>query len=86
VRIIDRFGIILKIFSERAKTKLAKMQLQLAWINYIKARIVRGGGGTFGGLHSLFHKSFDTQNLIEMEVVSGRQGGTSAAIGGSGET
>lgn len=39
--VIDRFGIILKIFSERAKTKQAKLQLELAFLKYIKSRLTR---------------------------------------------
>jgi hypothetical protein len=54
ISVIDRFGIILRIFSERAKTPQSKLQLQLAWLKYIKARLVRGSSGTMGGLSSLF--------------------------------
>lgn len=54
VSVIDRFGIILRIFSERAKTPQSKLQLELAWLKYIRARLVRNSSGTMGGLMSLF--------------------------------
>lgn len=38
----DRFQVVLKIFKERARTREAKLQVQLAEIPYMKARLVEG--------------------------------------------
>lgn len=57
-KVIDRTGLILEIFSQRAKTSYAKTQVELAQLEYIYPRLVgmwthlerqRGGTGTRGG-------------------------------------
>ena len=56
--VFDRFGIVLKIFKERAHTREAKVQVELAEIPYLRSRLVeeeegfdqqRGGIGKMGG-------------------------------------
>lgn len=56
--VFDRFGIVLRIFKERAKTREAKVQVELAEVPYLKARIAeddrrfdqqRGGVSKMGG-------------------------------------
>ncbi|MBC2885119.1 GTPase HflX [Ochrobactrum sp. CM-21-5] len=58
VKVIDRTGLILEIFGERARTKEGSLQVELAHLNYQKGRLVRswthlerqrGGGGFLGG-------------------------------------
>ncbi len=58
VKVIDRTGLILEIFGERAQTKEGKIQVDLAMLEYQKSRLVRswthlerqrGGGGFMGG-------------------------------------
>lgn len=58
VKVIDRTGIILEIFGERAATKEGRIQVDLAMLEYQKSRLVRswthlerqrGGGGFMGG-------------------------------------
>lgn len=58
VKVIDRTGIILEIFGERAQTKEGRIQVDLAMLEYQKSRLVRswthlerqrGGGGFMGG-------------------------------------
>ena len=61
VDLFDRFGIVLRIFKERAHTKEAKVQVELAEIPYLKMRFFeqleeeggfshqRGGTGKMGG-------------------------------------
>ncbi len=58
VKVIDRTGLILEIFGERAQTKEGKIQVDLAMLQYQKSRLVkswthlerqRGGGGFMGG-------------------------------------
>jgi GTP-binding protein HflX len=57
-KVIDRTGIILEIFGDRARTKEGQLQVELAALNYQKSRLVRswthlerqrGGFGFFGG-------------------------------------
>lgn len=57
VKVYDRFGVVLQIFKERAKTAEAKIQVELAELPYIRSRLVhrgsfdqqRGGTHTIGG-------------------------------------
>jgi GTPase len=58
IKVIDRTGLILEIFGERAKTREGVLQVELAHLNYQKGRLVRswthlerqrGGGGFMGG-------------------------------------
>ncbi len=58
VKVLDRTGLILEIFSTRARTKEARLQVSLAQEVYQKTRLVRswthlerqrGGGGFLGG-------------------------------------
>lgn len=57
-KVIDRTGLILEIFGERAQTKEGRAQVQLAALNYQRSRLVRswthlerqrGGAGFTGG-------------------------------------
>ena len=57
-KVMDRTGLILEIFSQRARTSYAKTQVELAQLEYIYPRLVgmwthlerqRGGTGTRGG-------------------------------------
>lgn len=58
VKVIDRTGLILEIFGERAQTKEGKIQVELAALEYQRSRLVRswthlerqrGGAGFMGG-------------------------------------
>ncbi len=58
VKVIDRTGLILEIFGERAATREGVLQVELAHLTYQKGRLVRawthlerqrGGGGFLGG-------------------------------------
>ncbi|MEQ9448172.1 MAG: GTPase HflX, partial [Rhodospirillaceae bacterium] len=40
-KVIDRTGLILEIFGERAQTREGQMQVELAHLNYQKSRLVR---------------------------------------------
>ena len=57
-KVIDRTGLILEIFGERARTKEGKLQVELAALSYQRSRLVRswthlerqrGGHGFMGG-------------------------------------
>ena len=58
VKVIDRTGLILEIFGERARTKEGMLQVELAHLSYQRSRLVRswthlerqrGGAGFMGG-------------------------------------
>lgn len=58
VKVLDRTGLILEIFGERARTKEGRLQVELAHLEYQKSRLVRtwthlerqrGGFGFMGG-------------------------------------
>ena len=40
-KVLDRTGLILEIFGERARTKEGALQVELAHLNYQKGRLVR---------------------------------------------
>ena len=57
-KVIDRTGLILEIFADRARTKEGRLQVELAQLTYQRSRLVRswthlerqrGGVGTVGG-------------------------------------
>ena len=57
-KVIDRTGLILEIFGERAQTREGRLQVELAALGYQRSRLVRswthlerqrGGGGFMGG-------------------------------------
>lgn len=39
IRVVDRFGIILQIFALRAKTRVAQIQIELAWLKYARSLV-----------------------------------------------
>src|SRR5690606_27433856 len=54
VKILDRFNIILSIFSQRAQSKASQLQIELAYLKYVKTRLARGGHVSFGSLYKEF--------------------------------
>lgn len=84
----------MNIFAERAKTKASKLQIELAYLKYVKSRLSRGGHMDFGSISSRF-KNVRTYFQIfndfseftpDFEIVSGKQSAKKGAVGGSGET
>lgn len=74
VKVIDRTGLILEIFGERAQTKEGSLQVELAALNYQKSRLVRswthlerqrGGLGFIGG-------PGETQLEMDRRIISDR--------------
>lgn len=59
MKVFDRFGVVLQIFKERAKTAEAKIQVELAELPYIRSRLAHGGedGSSYdqqrGGMHAI---------------------------------
>jgi GTP-binding protein HflX len=73
-KVIDRTGLILEIFGERARTKEGQLQVELAALNYQKSRLVRswthlerqrGGFGFLGG-------PGESQLEIDRRLIAGR--------------
>ncbi|KAL3700333.1 hypothetical protein R1sor_018355 [Riccia sorocarpa] len=75
--VLDRVGLIIEIFGAHAQSKAAKLQVELASLNYYRSRLVRARGK--GGARLGFGAGG------EAEVVSAR-GRATGAIGGAGET
>src|SRR5690606_6703299 len=57
-KVLDRTGLILEIFGDRARTREGRLQVELAHLNYQRSRLVRswthlerqrGGFGFLGG-------------------------------------
>lgn len=73
-KVIDRTGLILEIFGERAQTKEGRLQVELAALDYQRSRLVRswthlerqrGGAGFMGG-------PGETQIEIDRRLISER--------------
>ena len=76
IKVIDRTGIILEIFSKRAKSKEGKLQVELADLIYRKSRLVRAwthlerqrGGTTFIGGPGELQIELD-RRLIQKKII-----------------
>ncbi len=76
VKVTDRTGIIIEIFSKRALTKESKLQVELAELNYRKSRLVRAwthlerqrGGTTFIGGPGELQIELD-KRLIKSKII-----------------
>ena len=88
IKVIDRFGIILMIFAQRAKSSLSRLQIELAWLDYARTNLTRGPGPTFGQVGKLFSGEIKMNETKQVEIVSAKQRGTSGkgGIQGAGET
>lgn len=86
---IDRFGLILLIFAERAKTRIAQLQIELAWLKYSRSHLKRQGNTftTLRGMLSAQSLVFGS-DMAQMEVVSAKGSGHAGrgSISGGGET
>lgn len=68
-RVLSRTGLILEIFSQRARTHEGKLQVELAQLHHASTRLVRGWS-----------------HLDRQRGGSGKGQGSSAGLGGAGET
>lgn len=78
--VIDRTGLILKIFDQRAQTKEARLQVDLAQLEYALPRLTRmwthlsrqstGGGG--GGAGRAFRDAGETQIQLDRRMIRGQ--------------
>lgn len=82
-KVIDRTGLILEIFGERAKTREGALQVELAHLEYQRSRLVRswthlerqrGGFGFLGG-------PGETQIEADRRLIGGRIARLRAALG-----
>lgn len=58
IKVLDRFNVILSIFALRAKSKVSQLQIELAYLKYVKSRLNRGGHASFGNLYKDFQGDF----------------------------
>jgi GTP-binding protein HflX len=86
IQIFDRFNIILSIFAQRAHSEMSQLQIELAYLKYIKSRLARGGHANYEKIYKEFKGSFFTDHATNFEVVSGKQSTVKGSVGGSGET
>jgi len=81
VSVWDRHALILEVFAERAHSREAKVQVDLARLSYLRSRLVRlpFGSGGFG---------FDEGGAGQLHIVSARGRSTAGPgfISGAGET
>jgi 50S ribosomal subunit-associated GTPase HflX len=82
---MDRFNIILSIFSKRAKSELSQLQIELAYLRYVKSKLARGGHVNYGHVYKEFKGGY-FENYRDYETVSGKQSAGKGSVGGSGET
>jgi hypothetical protein len=76
-QVIDRVGVILGIFSQRAQTREARLQVELASLMHRKSRLSRGGAR-----RAVFEAALAGRAGVQLEtVVSARQRGRSGAGG-----
>jgi len=76
IKVIDRTGVIIEIFSKRAKSKEGKLQVELAELIYRKSRLVRAwthlerqrGGTTFIGGPGELQIELD-RRLIQEKII-----------------
>lgn len=87
VLVLDRFNVIISIFSQRAKSKISQLQIELAYLKYVKTRLARGGNSSYGAVYKEFGGDFlNLSPETQFEVVSGKQSSSRGSLGGSGET
>ena len=78
-KVFDRFGIVLRIFKERARTKEAKLQVELAEIPYLKAQLAEletsgvGGGRVFSEVASKRNAHHKREAVLRQELKSIRE-------------
>ncbi len=71
--VFDRFGIVLRIFKERAHTKEARLQVQLAEIPYLRGKLSSGTEGDFVHQRGGMGGGGETSVMAMKESLSRRQ-------------
>jgi GTP-binding protein HflX len=86
IKVLDRFNVILSIFAERANSEMSQLQIEFAYLRYVKSRLARGGHANYGNIYQEFKGNFFVDHAADFEVVSGKQSTVRGSVGGSGET
>jgi len=86
VRIVDRFGVILQIFASRAQSRLSLIQIELAWLAYVRTRLVRDETSM-----NYLSANFNKNDILETQInfrrlVETRQRNAKGSVGGEGES
>ncbi|BDA45810.1 probable GTPase HflX [Coccomyxa sp. Obi] len=79
--VLDRVGLIIEIFAQRARTREARLQVEMASLDYKASRLVRSLD-TATGQRAGFGEGGATEVVSARE--RGRSGGMSGGLGGSG--
>lgn len=86
IKVIDRFTMILLIFAARARSPLSRAQIELAWLDFSRARMRRGDNQTLQKMGSIFSIDSFFNDATEVEIVSYRARGGIGQVQGAGET
>ncbi|KAK9828582.1 hypothetical protein WJX72_000864 [[Myrmecia] bisecta] len=81
VPVVDRVGLIIDIFGQRANTREARLQVELASLEYKASRLVRVADPNSGGRKG-FGEAGSTEVVSARE--RGRSGSASGGLGGGG--
>ncbi|CAL8470607.1 g10149 [Coccomyxa elongata] len=79
--VLDRVGLIIEIFAQRARTREARLQVEMASLDYKASRLVRSMDAVTGQ-RAGFGEGGATEVVSARE--RGRSGGMSGGLGGSG--
>lgn len=82
--VIDRLGLILQIFNKRTKNKMARLQVALIYLHYMKSIFIKGGE-SFVTLHQLLYFDITIPLELQAKAVSAKQSGGLRVKGGEGE-
>ncbi|KAL4508015.1 hypothetical protein ABPG72_021388 [Tetrahymena utriculariae] len=86
IRVFDRFTMILQIFAKRAQTQIARHQIEVCFLNYLKTKLQREGGTTFNAMYNIFKGDLMAAQEISLEVVSAKSRAAKGKVQGEGET
>lgn len=86
IKVFDRFSIILQIFAQRAISKIARLQIQLSFIGYIRSRINKDSKTAISHMFNIFEGDLLNAKEISLEVVNAKQRRTVGKLTGQGES
>ena len=65
---------------------MARNQIEICFLNYLKQKLQRDGGSTFNAMYNIFQGDLMTAKEISLEVVSAKSRGAKGKVSGEGET
>ncbi|KRX02833.1 P-loop containing nucleoside triphosphate hydrolase [Pseudocohnilembus persalinus] len=86
LRVFDRYTMILQIFAKRARTQLAKLQIEYTFLNFLRTKLMREGGNTFSYMYNIFQGDLMQAEQVNLEVVSAKSRLSKGIMTGGGET